>query len=477
MSGQIPARQVASATLAQHFAAVVAAADAGDLPQTARAAVRTFTLDTIGVGIAGCRSPYAAGVARAASGWGSGDQAHVLATGEPLPPPAAAMVNAFQAHALEFDCVHEAAVLHPFTVVIPVLLAEAERRLAAGEVPLDGATFMAAAAAGVEMAASLGAAALSQIRFFRPATCGLFGATAALARARGLDASQTAHAFGYALAFASGTMQAHVEGTPALAASVGAAARSAFTAVDLVQAGLPGPMVSLEGPFGYLALFEQAVDIERIAGRFGKQWRVCEVSHKPFPTGRAAHGGIDMIQQLRAGGLTADRLDRLVIEAPPLIHHLVGRPILPPPLEVNYARLCLPYVGAVALLTGGVRLTDFEPDRLNDPAVHRVAARIEVVVNPTVQDQAAFVPQRATATLKDGGEMVVAINALLGAPARPLSREAHLEKFRACAGFGWAQLQPDRVDSLAHGLIEACDRLETLPDTSILARLAAGMEA
>lgn len=473
----MPARQADSATLAQHFAAVVAATDAAALPEAAQAAVRTFTLDTIGVGLAGCRSPYAAGVGQAAAGWGSGDQAHVLATGQALPAPSAAMVNAFQAHALEFDCVHEAAVLHPFTVVIPVLLAEAEQRVASGLAPLDGATFVAAAAAGVEMAASLGAAALSQIRFFRPATCGLFGATAALARARGLDASQTAHAFGYALAFASGTMQAHVEGTPALAASVGAAARSAFTAVDLVTAGLPGPMGALDGPFGYLTLFEQAVDIERIAGRFGQIWRVCEVAHKPFPTGRAAHGGIDMILELRRQGLTPERLDRLVIEAPPLIHHLVGRPILPPPLEVNYARLCLPYVGAVALVTGGVRLTDFEPERLNDPAIHAVAARIEVVVNPAIQDQAAFVPQRVTARLTDGSSLEVAIDALLGAPARPLSRAAHLEKFSACARFGWAQLPVDRVDRLVQRLIAACDQLETLPDTSILARLAAGMEA
>lgn len=433
-------------------------------------------LDTIGVGIAGCRSPYAAGVAQAATGWGSGAEAHVLATGQALPPPSAAMVNAFQAHALEFDCVHEAAVLHPFTVVVPVLLAEAERRVAHGQSPLDGPTCVAAVAVGVELAASLGAAALSQIRFFRPATCGLFGATAALARARGLDQTQTAHALGYALAFASGTMQAHVEGTPALAASVGAAARSAFTAVDLVQAGLPGPMGSLEGPFGYLTLFEQAVDIERIKDRFGQEWRVCEVAHKPFPTGRAAHGGIDMIQQLRAQGLTADQLDRLVIEAPPLIQHLVGRPILPPPLEVNYARLCLPYVGAVALLTGGVRLTDFEPERLNDPAVHAVASRIQVVVNPAIQDQAAFVPQRATAYRKDGRVMEVAIEALLGAPQRPLSREAHLDKFRACASFGWGHTAPDRAERLAGKLIAACDQLETLPDISILARLAAGVE-
>jgi 2-methylcitrate dehydratase PrpD len=488
MSGQMPARQASSPTLAQRFAAVVAGVQLADLPPPAIQAVRTFTLDTIGVGLAGARSAYAPGVARAAAGWGEGAAASVFATGQRLPPASAAMVNAFQAHALEFDCVHEAAVLHPFTVVIPVLLAEAERRMhqeatrqdaaqdghASGGTPLDGATFVAAAAAGVEMAASLGAAALSQIRFFRPATCGLFGATAALARARGLDADGVAHALGYALAFASGTMQAHVEGTPALAASVGAAARSAFAAVDLVQAGLPGPLGSLDGPFGYLGLFEQEVDATRIEARFGRDWRVCEVSHKPFPTGRAAHGGIDMILALARQGLTPRNLDRLVIEAPPLIHHLVGRPIAPAPLEVNYARLCLPWAGAVALLTGGVGLEDFGRERLDDPQVHALAARIEVRVNPAITDQAAFVPQRARAILTDGRVLETAVDALLGSPARPLSRDAHLAKFAACARFGLGAGGAGAVEARVGALVEACHRLESLPDTAILARLASG---
>jgi 2-methylcitrate dehydratase PrpD len=477
MSGQSADQQVhqtgvahtQAGPLAVVLAQRIAAASLHDLPPSVVAAVRTFTLDTIGVGIAGSRSPYAGGVARAAMGWGQdggeAGTAHVMATGATLPVVSAAFVNAFQAHALEFDCVHEAAVLHPFTVVIPVLLAEAQRT---GR--LDGATFALSAALGVEMAAGLGAAALSQIRFFRPATCGLFGASVALARARGLDASATAHVLGYALAFASGTMQAHVEGTPALAASVAGAARSAFAAVDLVQAGLPGPLGALDGPFGYLSLFEREVDPGPLAERFARHWRVDEVSHKPFPTGRAAHGGIDMILGLRENGLSADNLDRLVIEAPPLIHHLVGRPMQPAPLEVNYARLCLPYAGAVALLRGDVGLDDFGPERLDDPAVHVLAARITVEVNTAVGDQAAFVPQRAVATLKDGRVLEASISALPGSPANPLTRERHLAKFRACArhGFGTSDT------GIEAALIEACDRLEYLPDTAILARLAAG---
>jgi 2-methylcitrate dehydratase PrpD len=465
MSGQTTKSlaDVKALTASQRLAAHACGVQLADLPAQVVEQIATFTLDTIGVGIAGVRSPYAAGVTKAAQTWGVGKDAHSFATGIALPAPSAAFVNAFQAHALEFDCVHEAAVLHPFTVVVPVLMAQAQAN------GMDGATFIAACAAGIDVAAGLGIAAQSQIRFFRPATCGLFGATAALARARGLDADTTAHALGYALAFASGTMQAHVEGTPALAASVGGAARSAFTAVDLAQAGLPGPMGAIDGPFGYLTLCETHSDIAPVLDSLGKLWRASEVSHKPFPTGRAAHGGIDMILSMRAQGLDADNLEKLTIFAPPLIHHLVGRPIAPAPLEVNYARLCLPYVGAVALVTGGVTLTDFTPERLSDPIIHEAAKRIEVVIND-VASQSAFAPQTAIAQLTDGSSLEVAIDALLGAPARPLSRDQHVAKFRSCIGFGFGAARPDIEDAL----IGATNDLASLADIGMLGRLAAG---
>jgi 2-methylcitrate dehydratase PrpD len=465
MSGQTKKSlaDVKALTASQRLAAHACGVQLADLPAQVIQQIATFTLDTIGVGIAGVRSPYAAGVTKVAQTWGAGKDAHSFATGIALPAPSAAFVNAFQAHALEFDCVHEAAVLHPFTVVVPVLLAEAQAK------GMDGATFIAACAAGIDVAAGLGVAAKSQIRFFRPATCGLFGATAALARARGLDAQTIAHALGYALAFASGTMQAHVEGTPALAASVGGAARSAFAAVDLAQAGLPGPMGAIDGPFGYLTLCELDSDIAPVLDGLGTVWRASEVSHKPFPTGRAAHGGIDMILSLRAQGLSAANLAKLTIHAPPLIQHLVGRPIAPAPLEVNYARLCLPYVGAVALVTGGVTLTDFTPERLSDPLIHAVAKRIEVVIND-VSSQSAFTPQHAVAELTDGAKLEVGIDALLGAPARPLSRDQHVAKFRACVGYGLGAARPDIEDAL----VFATDNLVSLADIGMLGRMAAG---
>jgi 2-methylcitrate dehydratase PrpD len=168
-------------------------------------------------------------------------------------------------------------------------------------------------------------------------------------------------------------------------------------------------------------------------------------------------------------GLTADNLEHLTISAPPLIHHLVGRPIAPPPLEVNYARLCLPYVGAIALTKGDVDLTDFTPERLNDPVIHQLAARMQVVVND-VPEASAFVPQSARVLLKDGRVLEVGIERLLGTPQRPLSRGAHLAKFRACCAFGFGGANP----ALESALIEATDQLTELTDVGLLGRLAAG---
>jgi 2-methylcitrate dehydratase PrpD len=453
--------------VAEVLAGHVLARTADTLSDAARAAVQAFTLDTVAVGIAGTTSPYAAGVRATARAWGATGNGVApvptwAADAPSLPAPSAAFVNAFQAHALEFDAVHEGAVLHPFTVVVPVLLAQAARS------PMDGATYVAACAAGVDVAVGLGVAATSKIRFFRPATCGLFGATAALARAVGCDAGQTASALGYALAFASGTMQAHVEGTPALAASVGAAARSAFAAVDLARAALPGPRASIEGPFGYLNLFEETADVTRLLDGLPRE-RVTEVAWKPFPTGRAAHGGIDMTRSLMAQGLTADSLDRLEFIAPPLIHHLVGRPIAPPPLEVNYARLCLPWAAARTLQRGGVGLADFARDSLDDPQTHALARRIEVTVS-AITDPAAFVPQRAIARLRDGREIAVDIDALPGSPQRPLSRGEALAKARACIDHA----RPADGGAITDHLARHIDSLLGLDDVAVLGTIAAG---
>lgn len=99
----------------------------GEVPEVVRAAAKIFIADTLGVGIAGAAAPWRREVLDMAAASGGVAEATVWGTGEKLTLAAAAMVNAYQVHSQEFDCVHEGAVVHPLAAILPSLLGWAER--------------------------------------------------------------------------------------------------------------------------------------------------------------------------------------------------------------------------------------------------------------------------------------------------------------------------------------------------------------
>lgn len=437
------------------------------LPPAAQAAARTFLHDTLCVGVAGRAAPDAERIWAAVQGWFGPQQGLCSVLGRPgmrATAPYAAFMNAYQIHAQEFDCVHEPAVAHPMATVVATMLADTER-----SGPIQGEEFLAALCAGVDMVATLGVAVTTPLRFFRPATAGIFGSVAALCRLHRLPLPVAMNAFGHALAYASGTMQAHLEGKPTLALQVAGAARSAVESLDLALAGIAAPADSITGPFGYLSLFEGGYALDAPLAELGRRWRINELSWKPFPTGRAAHGAIVATQQLLAAGtLTAAGLDHLVYHAPPLIARLVGRPAFKG-MGPAHARLCFAYLGAVVLLRGEVTLKDFTPERLADAEVLALATRITVQPDDN-PNPAAFVPALLVAHLSDGRRAEQAVSRQFGSPEWPLSREQHLDKARACLAFGGLS------DAVHEALAQLFERFECEADVAgaIAGAMAAG---
>lgn len=436
------------------------------IPAEAKARALTFLHDSLCVGVAGRNAAHAEAVLAMATGWGRaepGSSASVLGRpGLRLPAASAAFVNGFQIHGQEYDCVHEPAVLHPMATVLSALLAEVER----GE-PVSGEQLLLAIVAGVDVAVTLGLAAPDALRFFRPATAGIFGCVAAIAALRAMPRAQALDAFGHALALVSGTMQAHLEGKPALPVQVANASRNSLVAIDLARLGMPGVTRPLDGPFGYFPLMELREELGPALARLGHGHRITEVSWKPFPTGRAGHGGIVAVKRLMADqGLTAAALERFEYHAPPLIHRLVGRPAKAE-MEPGYARLCLPYLAAVTLLRGTVSLDDFQRDRLDDPAILALAARISVIAdgNP---DQAAFVPARAVATLADGRQLTQAVDAQFGSPEWPLSEAEHDAKAQGCLAFAGLVHCHSALARTMAGFAEEPDAIAALRATGIM---------
>jgi 2-methylcitrate dehydratase PrpD len=459
---------VTQTSLSERFAAHVAAARFEDLPADAVAQAKVFILDTFGVGIAGATAAGAAELMAAAAQWGAGAQATAWGRKGRFPAGIAAMLNGFQVHCQEYDCLCEPAVLHPMAAVFSAAMAFAERR---GGV--SGRELMIATAVGVDVASYLGIASNQALRFFRPATAGGFGAAAACAKLAGLSETQIAHAFGLQLAQMSGTMQAHVEASPALPLQVGMNARAGLQSCDLAAAGLAAPRGSLDGPFGYLALVEGIYDLAPIHAGLGTRWLIGELSHKPFPAGRATHGAVEAILTLRAGhGFGPEDIEQITVSGPPVLKRLTGRPDIPAPSPA-YARLCMGYVAAKVLLNGRIGVEHYRgAAELNDPATHALAARVRTIEDGST-NQSALSPQSVQIRLKSGTTLNWACETMLASPSRRLTRAQHLAKFRRCWDFAEGVLP----DVARERLIELVDGLETLADASVLADLVRVPEA
>ncbi len=405
-----------------------------DLSSDAVAATRVFVMDSAAVGISGSgpQVPLTQVVRRSAASYGKGAGARVWVTGEPLPAASAAMVNGYQIHSQEFDCVHMPAVVHPLAVIQSVLLAAAEQRATVDGVAVDGKALITALNVAVDVATLIGISGLAPMRFFRPSMCGALGAAAGIAHLHGADEELMRRALGLTYSHLSGTMQAHVEGSPTLALQVALNARAALSCWELARNGFPAPREMLEGPFGYLPLIEGAFDVgpslQKLAAR---EAQILTVSHKVFPTGGAAHAAQDMLMELRQQhGLDLDKVARIELQAPPLVRRLVGRSYQPA-METSYARLCLPFLLGTVLLDGKVGLSAYAPDKLADTRLAAFATQVSLVPNDC-EDPNALVPQSMTVTLRDGQVLHNHRDAAIGSPQRPLSRAQQLEKFHHC---------------------------------------------
>jgi 2-methylcitrate dehydratase PrpD len=360
--------------------------------------------DTLAVGAAGATAPGADAILTAARAMGVGAAARLIGTAERLPAPGAAFVNGYRIHCLEWDAVHEPAVVHAMSVVTAALGAAIDRKGGC-----DPEEALVALAIGVDIASGLGIAADSGLSFFRPATAGVIGAALAVAR---IDGAPLEHALGLAYSSAAGTMQAHVEGSITLPFQIANAARAAVTASDLAKAGFTAPLDPLEGPFGYFRLIDRG-DLSRYTSELGQGWRIEEISTKPFPSGRASHAALGALQ-----GLAGQVVERIELACPPLIHRLVGRPCKAD-MTPAYARLCLPFLAALMLTDGRIDPRRFTPEDFADPALAALAGKVALVADGNDDPNALF-PQELRVTV-GGVTQIIAVPHTLGSPDAPLS--------------------------------------------------------
>lgn len=419
---------------------------------------KKFILDSIGVGIAGSAGQWTRELIRCASRWGDGSDSRIFVRGTRLPCATAALINAYQIHNSEFDCLHEKAVVHAMTAVLPASLAIAERNGG-----ISGQRLIEAVVVGVDIACAMGLGATSTMKFFRPGIAGGFGATAAVGKLLGFDQTTLDHAFGTLFSQTCGSMQAHEEGTMLLALQIGFNTRNAIHACDLAASGLHAPNEVLEGRFGYYALFENGSDLRPVLEDLGRVWRINELAQKPFPSGRAIHGTIEAIMRITSRhDVPVTEIDTVTVKLTPVASTLVGRPIRPGMLP-NYARLCLAYCAARVLRNGTLRMSDFEPRCLADESTLGLASKLQIETIET-QSTDAFAPSTVEIRLKNGHQLSETVTTVIGHPLHPMPRAMHIEKFMTNCAAAAYPMRPEAIE----GLIALVDKLDAIPDVGAI---------
>lgn len=397
----------------------------GRIPSATLDRARWVMLDTLVTAIGGLRHPELTQCLQALE-LGEAGPAQVWGTRHRATPDKAAFVNAFLVHNNEYDPLHERAVVHVPATVLPALLACAQ-----GEPAVSGSRLLSAFCVGVDVAVTIGLAHGAPMRFFRPAMAGALGAAAGIAHLLRFDEDATRRAMSLTASQVSGTLQAHTEGTSTLAWQMGVNARGAIVASAFARAGMSAPRDFLQGAYGYLASYDGEAREEVDGAQLGERWAIDELSHKPYPSGRATHAAIDAVRAIRSvERIDPDRVAEIQVVVPPLVWHLAARPVVPE-MTPNYARLCLPYAVAIACLRGSVRLEDFQGAAFHAPEVQALAHKVRPILDSDA-DHGALSPVAVRVRFADGRQMAQTIEAMRGSPAVPFLPDDMRDKAEQC---------------------------------------------
>ena len=444
-------------TASSAIADFVQATDSTRIPAEVIEHGKLCLLDTIGCGLFGSTLPQSSIVADMLVAAGSRGDTAVWGRAERLTAPDAALVNGTSVHAFELDDLHPRSIVHPGSVVASAAVAAASLRPRTSGLDLLVATIL-----GYEVSARVGSTmgAAHLIAGWHPTgTHGTLGAAAAASKVLGLDVPQIAHALGTAGSQAGGLMAAQYE-SMVKRFHAGRAAQSGVYSALLAERGYAGIKDVFEAPFGgYLSTFSPHADASWLTDGLGTAWEALNAGFKPYATNGSCHPSIDCLRELYLHeGVRAEDVDSVDFWVSTATDKHVGWPYVPD--TVTTAQMNLGYIAAVVLTDGEAFVDQFTDERIRDPELVSLSARVHVNADPEIDalGDAARHKTRLRVTMRDGRTFDAERDHGHGSSKDPMSTAEVREKFRRLAG---TVLDEARVDRLEH-VIEEIDSADDL---------------
>lgn len=447
----------------------VADAEGASIPDAAFRRAKLALLDCIGVALAGSRFPSSLILLDLIRESGGTPQAGVIGTRLRTSTQEAALANGMLSAALLYDDTSVAMPGHSTSTLLPVLLALGE------SLHLPGRSLLDAYVVGFEVEALLGRAVDPEHYergWHATSTIGSLGAAAAACRLMGLTHEQVRMALGIATSLTGGARQNF--GTMTQAFHSGVAARNGVFAARLAEKGFTADASILESRMGFCSLFGVGPErLEASAAALGREFALPGpvLYMKLYPCGFPLQRPIDGALELAAAhDLTPDDIEEIRCG----VHYLIPETVF----HVNpqtglQGRTSIPYCVARAILDRRMGLAQFTDDKVRDPAVRQLMAKVRAEVPPELSREALrgrvgaiAAPATLDIHLRGGRVLSTRVEYFRGAPERPLTRDEVVDKYRECAG---TVLDPARAEQVR----ETIETLEDLSDAAQLGPLLA----
>jgi 2-methylcitrate dehydratase PrpD len=432
-------------SLSQHFCAWAAHLEVSDIPPAVRAAATAALADFAGLCVAARDLDYVGQMARAGAEPG---ECTAIGHAAPMDVGGAALVNGTAAHGEDYDDTFEGTPVHTGAVIFPAVLAASER------FGLSGGDAFRGIAAGTELMCRMALVAPTAIHragFHPTAVIGALGAAAAVGTALKLSEKQMTDALGIAGSMASGIIEYLAEGSWTKRMHAGWAAQAGIRAALLGREGFLGPRTVLEGQHGWFFAFADHginPDFAAVTRDLGTRWHAASIAFKPYACGTMTQPFIDCAVRLAGDGLDPADIEAVTCKVGEGTVHRLWEPLSEKqaPSTAYSAKFSVPYCVAAGLLDGAAGLAQFTDERVADPAIRALAARITYEIDPANEYPANY-SGHVRATLKDGSVREAEQPYMRGGAHEALDPAELSAKFRAnCAFGGW---DSDRIDALA----------------------------
>jgi len=446
----------AGPSVAESLAGRVLALQPEAIPVSVRQRVEELLIDVVGLCVAARRTDY---VRAAVAAVDTGGLCTAIGHAGGFPAEAAALINGTAAHGEDFDDTFEGGPVHSSAVVIPAVLATAERFQRHGRDALPGIV------AGVEALCRLSMVipkAIHKAGFHPTSVLGVMGAALASSRTLGLDRRQTVDALGIAGSLASGIIEYLAEGAWTKRMHPGWAAQAGVQAARFAAQGFLGPRTVFEGMHGLFYAFARSLEGNYgvLTERFGEKWFVDSITFKPYATGTMNQPYIDCALRLRVRGISPEDVKDILCETAEGYVHRLWEPLASKhrPANAYAAKFSTPFNIAVALATGGAGLAAFTEDTAKDPRILALASKVRYAVDPNNPYPRAFTGH-VRLTLNDGRVVEERQGHIRGGAQEPLSRNEIEEKYLGnCEYGGWktarAQQFLDAVPKIFDGPLD-----------------------